>query len=192
MGSCLETDPNFNDSNSVFKVLSKIEEENNKLRFHADKNIDNPNLAKKCIQKTEMILKFLKNKPLYYLDERLSKFKLILNRFYLFTIRYDLDNYLKAEEELQEFIFNMMDFYNGIRNSVVNQRNSNNNVNELNIDKKLSSEDTFNKQEVEVLTFRQKYSDEEENQDTIENGNHKAVTDSYNKTNYEEEHFRTD
>lgn len=121
MGNCFEGEPNFNHMKSVFQVLNAIENENNKLTSIASKTYTEPNLAKKCITKTETILKFVKNKPLYYLEERLSKFTEILTRFYAYTYRHEVDKYMKAEEDLQEFIFNMMDFYNGIRFSVVDK-----------------------------------------------------------------------
>lgn len=129
MGACIDSFPNFNDQSSIFQILCKMEEENKKLKQIADKSIDDPNLSKKCLNKTESILNFLKNKPLYYVEERLGKFKLLLTNFYMYTYRYDIENYKRAEEELQEFILNMMDYYNGIRVTIAEKKNLNSNIN---------------------------------------------------------------
>ncbi len=176
MGNCIDSDPNFNDNSSLFHVLNKIEEENKKMKLYAEKSYEVPNLAKKCVYKTEHILNFVKNKPLYYIEERLSKFKEILTRFYTYSYRYEIDNYNKAEEDLQEFILNMMDYYNGIRISVVEKKNnttediiktSNTNLtkesNNLDFEKNYSEpftlrnytdEDEEDKEEYQIDTFR--------------------------------------
>ena len=115
MGGCYSQEPNFNEYNSIFEILSKMEIENKKIAIYADKQIDEPNVALKCLSKTNSILQFLKNKPLYYIDDRLSKFKSLITNFYFHAYRNEIDEFNKTEEELQEFIFNMMDYFNGIR-----------------------------------------------------------------------------
>lgn len=120
-GACYEVEPNFNSLTSVYQVLAQIEQENTKLekmQVIKDKEDEPKTLIQKCINKTNSILKFVKNKPLNYMDERLSKFTQILTKFYSCTIRNEPEKFSEVEEELQDFIFNMMDYYNGIRISV--------------------------------------------------------------------------
>lgn len=124
VSSCFESEPNFTCITSVFHVLSCLEIENTKLKVIADKCKENPNLAKNCLEKTNTILNFLKNKPLYYVEERLPKFTDILTRYYTATYRNDIETYNQVKEELQEFILHMMDFYNGIRVSIIDHKSN--------------------------------------------------------------------
>lgn len=131
VGSCFESEPNFTSIKSVFQVLSCLETENIKLKEIADKCKETPNLAKNCLEKSTTIINFLKNKPLYYVDERLSRFTDILTRFYVAAYRYDIDTYNQVKEELQEFILHMMDFYNGIRTSIIDNNRNMTETNEI-------------------------------------------------------------
>ena len=118
MGGCYSQEPNFNEYTSIFEILSKMESENKKISIYAERNTEEPNLHLKCLTKTNSMLQFLKNKPLYYIEDRLIRFKSMITRFYTHAYRFEVEEFNKTEEELQDFIFNMMDYYNGIRVTV--------------------------------------------------------------------------
>lgn len=110
----------FRNHRSVFKLLNAIEEENEKVKFEAERfSLDEQsvNLYDKCYRKTNSILVFVKNKPLVFIEENQSKFCEILNRYYSAMYSLNEIEFFKAEEDLEDFVLKMMDYFNGIRYS---------------------------------------------------------------------------
>jgi hypothetical protein len=53
-----------------------------------------------------------------YVEERLTTFRDIINRYYYSVITVNVIEFESSQIELEEFVFKMMDYYNGIRISV--------------------------------------------------------------------------
>lgn len=119
--NCNSSPINFKEYNSIFRLLNSMEAEITYFenqRKNSEKQSEEYRLYSNYISKVTSILNFLKNKPLIYIVERFESFKDIVNRFYYSVYTTNLSEYNKAKNELEEFIFRMNDFNNGIRFSV--------------------------------------------------------------------------
>lgn len=118
---CNNSTLDFREYTSVFQVLNKIELEAKRfqeLKHNMHKDSDEFRLCDSFCSKTNSILRFLKNKPLMYIEERLSIFKELINRYHYSIVTVNVSEFESSQTELEEFIFRMMDYYNGIRISI--------------------------------------------------------------------------
>lgn len=118
---CDNSTLDFREYTSVFQVLNKIEIESKRfqeLKLTMLKDSDEYRLYDSFCSKTSSILRFLKNKPLMYVEERLSTFKELINRYHYSIVTVNISEFESSQSELEEFIFRMMDYYNGIRISI--------------------------------------------------------------------------
>lgn len=126
---CNNSNTNFLELNTIFEVLHQLEIETSKfqlLKFQTDKESKEYELYDNFVNKIKTILRFIKNKPLIYLEERFEKFKIIINKYYYSVLSVNVTEYESANTELEDFIFKMMDYFNGIRESIFEPNNNNN------------------------------------------------------------------
>ena len=130
---CGSSSLDFNTCKTVYEVLFQIECQIKKFKeimTTLDSNSNEFKYYKKFVLKCSVILDSIKGRPLLYLEERLHKFKEIINEYYYSVINLNEEDYKKSSQELESFVYNMNDYLDGYRETTFKGSN-NYKVNEL-------------------------------------------------------------
>lgn len=167
--NCNSNPINFKEYKSIFKLLNSMENEIayfNNQRKNTDNQSEEYRLYSNYISKVTSILNFLKYKPLLYIVERFDSFKDIVNRFYYSVYTTNIAEYDKAKNDLEEFIFRMNDYNNGIRYSISPVEIETNNRNQYDNNDNFNN-DFINAHLFNSIDYNEETNNNEESKDII-------------------------